>query len=214
MQELRRQIRLLTVCLLAGLAPASGYAQDDELLDPEHAFAFSAALRDATTIEAIWDIAPDYYMYKQRFGFTSRDAGLILGEPQYPPATIKSDEFFGEMETYSGTVRILIPIAAISSSPATFTLAASGQGCNEPIGVCYPPLTQAVELALLTEAESTAQSVLPLQSGFAGAAVPAQSPATPSAVGELRNLLGCSMVTMLRMYVAMFRRFSASSRFR
>ena len=190
MQELQRQIRFLIVCLLAGFAPASGYAQDDELLDPEQAFAFSAALRDATTIEAIWDIAPDYYMYKQRLGFASRDADVTLGAPQYPPATMKNDEFFGAMETYSGTVRILVPIVSMSSSQATFTLTASGQGCNEPIGVCYSPLTQAVELALLTESESTAQSVVPLQSDFAGAVVPAQSSATPSAIGELRNLLG------------------------
>ena len=116
MRALRRRIWLSMVWVLVGFVPTSALAQDDELLEPEKAFAFSAALRDATTIEAIWDIAPDYYMYKKRFGFASRDAGVTLGYPQFPPATIKHDEFFGEMETYSGTVRILVPIAAMSSS--------------------------------------------------------------------------------------------------
>ena len=44
-------------------------AQAEEFLDPEVAFKFSARALDANTLEARWQIADGYYMYRSKFKF-------------------------------------------------------------------------------------------------------------------------------------------------
>ena len=57
--------RLLLGLLCAGAV--SAFAQ--ELLEPEQAFRFSARAIDSSHIEARWQIADGYYMYRDKFVF-------------------------------------------------------------------------------------------------------------------------------------------------
>ena len=70
-------ILLLTLCGL--LATGAARAADD-FLDPEAAFAESAAMVDPLTLDMHWRIAPGYYMYQDRFEVRIEDArgGLLL----------------------------------------------------------------------------------------------------------------------------------------
>ena len=45
-------------------------------LTPEKAFRFSAQALDAQTLEVRWDIAPGYYMYRDKFKFTVEPGSL------------------------------------------------------------------------------------------------------------------------------------------
>ena len=58
-----------------------------------------------------------------------------------------SDLFFGDVQTYRGTQRFVLPVAGAGTQTPRFTLKAVSQGCAD-IGVCYPPLEQTAELAL------------------------------------------------------------------
>ncbi|HSF20975.1 MAG TPA: protein-disulfide reductase DsbD domain-containing protein, partial [Burkholderiales bacterium] len=86
---------LIVLLAMAGFACAA----EPELLEPDKAFRFAARLKDARSIEVAYQIAPGYYMYRDRFQFTLAPAGVKAGAPQLPPGKKHRDEFFGEVET-------------------------------------------------------------------------------------------------------------------
>ncbi|MES2015139.1 MAG: protein-disulfide reductase DsbD [Pseudomonadota bacterium] len=122
---------LVLVCaLLLGAASARA---DDDYLEPDVAFKFSARMRDPHTIAVTYDIADGYYMYRERFKFSA--SGATLGTPLIPSGKVKFDETFQkEVETYRHAVTIIIPVRA----SGMFALNATGQGCADA-GLCYAP---------------------------------------------------------------------------
>ena len=138
-------MRLILVLLLAFGSIAR--AAEPDLLEPEKAFRFSARLQDARSIEVTYQIAEGYYLYRKQFRFSVAPAQAKLGEPQLPQGKIKRDEFFGDVETYRGTLSILLPLEVAEPKPAAVTLVATSQGCADA-GVCYIPQDQKVELQL------------------------------------------------------------------
>lgn len=142
--KLRNWLATLLVAFL--LTPGLAHAIfDDDLLDPDDAFSLSAEAIDADTIRLTWEIADGYYMYREQFEFEPESEGLELGEPDIPDGEKKTDEFFGEVETYRDEVSIELPILAAESTAIELT--ARSQGCAD-IGVCYPPHFQTVSLEL------------------------------------------------------------------
>ncbi len=139
---LKRLLLLPLLLLFANLAWCA-----DEPLDPELAFKFSARAVDSGTIEARWQIADGYYMYRDKFRFELAPSTAKLGSPRFPPGKIKDDEFFGKMEIYRKEVKILLPFEA-SAGVASVTLKVSVQGCAD-LGICYPPTPQQAVVSLI-----------------------------------------------------------------
>jgi thiol:disulfide interchange protein DsbD len=148
-------------------------AHAEEFLDPEVAFKFSARALDANTLEARWQIADGYYMYRDKFRFEL--AGATLGTPQLPAGKVKEDEFFGKVESYRKDVRIALPIQRTPGTQS-ITLTATSQGCADA-GLCYTPQTASVSIKLPALAA-------------AAVAAPAAPAAANSALDGLRSLLG------------------------
>jgi len=117
-----------------------------KLLPPEQAFRFSARAVDAKTIEARFDVADGYYLYRDKLRFAGAPGGASLGAATLPPGKRKQDEFFGEVETYRGQVVVKVPVVDGTPGQAIVVIADS-QGCADA-GICYPPNTQQVKLAL------------------------------------------------------------------
>jgi len=115
-------------------------AQDDELLPPEKAFALSAWMEDDLLVAEI-EIAPGYYMYRKRFDFKIESGNARFDTPVIPDGKVKQDEFFGEVETYRGNLRIVLPILFDTPRAGRLKIKTTGQGCAD-IGICYPPLNQ------------------------------------------------------------------------
>lgn len=131
---------------LPGLSGAA--AADEEFMDPDKAFVFSASLKDANTLVANWNIADGYYLYRHRFKFDLVDAdGVTLGEAQIPAGEVKEDEFFGTVETYHHSVEIPVPLSQPLAEGEELTLKVGYQGCAEA-GLCYPPQKKTVPLQL------------------------------------------------------------------
>ena len=60
-----------------------------EFLDPEVAYVLSAEARDANTLVARFDIADDYYLYRDKFNFAVTSAsGVVLGSTQLPDGKV------------------------------------------------------------------------------------------------------------------------------
>ena len=152
-----RRLLLLLFCLAL---PAAA----QELLDVDKAFRVSARALDAGTLEVRYDIAKDYYLYRDKFAFALSPAEAKADAPQFPPGKVKQDEFFGKVETYRQEVVILLPFTAPAGLDSV-TLKATSQGCAD-IGVCYPPNTQTLKVSLA--AMSTAPAV-PVADAVGGA---------------------------------------------
>lgn len=149
----------LAVQTANALSLIGGGSSDDELLDPDTAFAKQAVINGNGDLQIEFDIADGYYLYKSKIGV--RSEGATIGEPALPAGIVVQDEFFGEVETYRGQLTFHASIAPQSSGPLNIEVLS--QGCAD-IGVCYPPqkstLTVDVPEALLA-ANTADRALLP-----------------------------------------------------
>jgi thioredoxin:protein disulfide reductase len=139
---------------LASPAAAQWFKKADELLEPEKAFRFSARVLEGA-VEVQFAIADGYYMYRDKFRFTSEgNPSVQLGTADLPRGARHKDEFFGETETYRRQVTIRIP----AHGEGRFELKVLSQGCAD-IGVCYVPMESQASLQLAggTSAPSKAE---------------------------------------------------------
>ena len=141
----RLRYAALALTVVGAHALAQVFAPPEpKLLPPEQAFRLSARALDPSTIEARFDVADGYYLYRDKLRFSVNPgsaAPLTL-----PPGKPKHDEFFGDVEIYRGVVTVRLPLA--SAAPGrVLTLSADSQGCADA-GVCYPPTREQVQLTL------------------------------------------------------------------
>ena len=134
-------VAILETALAAGLPNGSA-----KLLPPEQAFRFSARAIDASTLEARFDVADGYYLYRDKLRFSIEP--VAARNVELPPGMRKHDEFFGDVETYRGTVVVRLPLHEPSQG-RTLTVHADSQGCADA-GVCYPPNPQQLKLVVPT----------------------------------------------------------------
>lgn len=168
-------LALLWLCW-SGLAQAA-----DAFLEPEQAFRLSAQAKDERTVEVRFDVAPGYYLYRERLSVQAPD-GVTLGQPVIPPGKIKFDENFQkDVETYHDGLSFTVPV---TQAAGPFTLTVNSQGCADA-GLCYPPQTQTLRVSLrawggdgsvLATAGSEESPHAP-SPGLLGSAAPAQTPA-------------------------------------
>ncbi len=184
---MKKWFRLLAALpvLWGALAFSQGACAEEEFLEPDVAFKVSARALDANTLEARWQIADGYYMYRDKFKFEL--AGGTLGKPNLPPGKVKQDENYGKVETYRKDVRIVLPITRTPGTTSV-TLKATAQGCADA-GLCYTPQTSTIAIKLPAAAAAAPAATAP-------AATPAAAPAGPALAG-LRSLGGMTMPTVL-----------------
>jgi len=136
----------------------ASFAHAEEFLDPLVAFKPTARALDGQTVEVVYTIARDYYLYRDKFRFAADGEAATLGAPVLPKGKEKDDDTFGKVEVYYKTVSIRLPVERISSGELPLRLAVTSQGCADA-GVCYPPQTQTVSLTLPDPATTPAASL-------------------------------------------------------
>src|SRR5437763_1834441 len=169
----------LAIALFALIALQSARAAEDEFLEPDKAFQFSAQPRDAKSVEVTFAIAPGYYLYREQFKFAA--TGASLGAPVIPPGKVKFDETFQKnVETYRNAVTILVPVA---EAGAEFRLVVTSQGCADA-GLCYPPMQSAAAVGLTGFGGAGTARVEPPGSALGGTALATSSSASPPSAAE------------------------------
>jgi thiol:disulfide interchange protein DsbD len=129
----------LTWLLLAATAQAA-----DDFLDPEQAFRLSARSIDATHIEVRFDIAPGYYLYRERFNAEIAPDSVKMAELQVPKGKIKFDETFQkDVEYYRDSATLVVALQQAAAEP--FKLSVGNQGCADK-GLCYSPQKRAFKV--------------------------------------------------------------------
>ena len=105
--------------------------------------------------------APGYYLYRDKTSFTLRDAaGASLGTPRWPEGKPHRDEHFGDVIVYFDQVEIPVPVRRTNTAAQTLTVEAHFQGCQND-GICYPPMTRELQVALPAGAGATVAAVAP-----------------------------------------------------
>jgi len=150
---------VLIVCVL-GLASTLAQAAND-FLPVDEAFAPSAARTADGDIAITWQIADTYYLYRHAFDFELADGDVSnLGDPQIPDGEKHADEFFGPVETYRDSVRVVVPLEGDTPLADDARLSVTYQGCADA-GLCYPPQTKTLDISPTRSGENT-----PAESGI------------------------------------------------
>jgi thioredoxin:protein disulfide reductase len=172
---LGRAMSWLLLAALLALATGRAARADEDYLEPDAAFRFSARMADSHTVAVTYQIANGYYMYRERFKFAAQ--GAMLGVPQIPPGKVHFDDTFKKnVETYRGSVTITIPVEAGGS----FTLVATGQGCSDK-GLCYAPQEAK---AALTASGGPGLAALALGRAAPGGGIGQSAPAAQSPIAS------------------------------
>ncbi len=179
---------LLVSLLLAAPARANPIA-------PELAFPMQAQAIDEHTVEVIFDINKAYYLYGDKFRFEAEPDTTTFESALKPAGKLHKDDFFGEVETHRGLLRILLPLN--STGQRQFELFVTSQGCWDG-GICYPPLTQSALIDLDASPQQTADTSFlgKLNSGGFASSGPDSASPQPSLLaggdesGDIARLLG------------------------
>jgi len=147
-----------------------------EFLPPDEAYRLSVRPAGPGLVEARWEIAEGYYLYRDKFRFEPAAEGVTVGEPRFPPAEEKDDPFFGRVQVYHEAVAVQLPVQAPNGAAK---LRITYQGCAEA-GLCYPPITKTVTVQVQPG------TVAPATAAEAPAAQPA--PARQAPVSEQDRL--------------------------
>ncbi|MDO7565190.1 MAG: hypothetical protein MUR45_01220, partial [OM182 bacterium] len=84
-----------------------------------------------------WQIAPGYYLYRDRLRLVQDGVAVQVVLPE---GVEKLDETFGLVRVYHGTLELAVPL-----NEASGPVQVEYQGCAEA-GLCYPPRLQSVPL--------------------------------------------------------------------
>lgn len=126
-----------------------GQQNPQELLPPDEAFKVAVDVRDASTLIAKFTPAKDYYLYRDKIAFEPHDPGTVIEKIILPKGKMKEDLTFGFVEVYYEPFQAIISLKRDAPAPEqSLTLAATYQGCNEPVGVCYAPIKKDIDLTL------------------------------------------------------------------
>ncbi len=164
---------LVLLSLLSGPASASLFGSSsgsDGPLEVEEAFKMRVELPDAGITRLVWDVQPDYYLYRERIEF-SLPEGVVLVDRRDIQGEMKDDPLFGRVEVYHNQAQVDLLLGRSESAPDQALVEVTYQGCWDG-GVCYPPVTKTIDVIDLPLAAGLAW---PDQDGAATGAAPSAS---------------------------------------
>ena len=150
-----RFLFLLLVTLLIAPAKATSNNVLNDLLAPTQqtflpvtqAFEFDFD-QQGRTLFIGWDIAPGYYLYKQKIEILAKDATIDVGS--LGDGEIIEDEFFGKTEVFFQSVSIISKLSDVNEGAV---VKVRYQGCAEA-GLCYPPEVITIPLSVIAGEQS------------------------------------------------------------
>ncbi len=137
------RVRRVLAVLLAAAGLAGGAAAAD-YLEPGQAFRASATAGAGDAIEVRFEIAPEYHLYRERFGVELEAGRARLGAVELPQGRVEHDENFGrDVEVVRGSAVLRV---AAREAAGDLRLRVTYQGCADR-GLCYPPQSGIVTAA-------------------------------------------------------------------
>ncbi|MFO1406304.1 MAG: protein-disulfide reductase DsbD [Steroidobacteraceae bacterium] len=147
---MNKHLATLSCLLLALLAPPLAGA-DDEILPAREAYRYTITVAEGH-LAVRYDIAPGYYLYRDRLGFASLTQGVTVGAPAFPAGEDHEDDYFGHQVIYRGPVTIPAKLD-FEGAPREFDVELRLQGCADA-GLCYPPQKWKVHVQAPVQADA------------------------------------------------------------
>lgn len=111
-----------------------------EFLKVDEAFQFDSEIT-ADGLKLHWKIAPEYYLYLERFKFKATHESTLVGAPQFSTqGEAKEDPYFGLVHVIHNELEVFLPIT-LANDVSEDEIKVTYQGCAEA-GLCYPPKSQ------------------------------------------------------------------------
>ena len=130
--------------LLLAMMTYTGFAQDPIIspLPVAEAFQLSVSVNSDKTLRLEWQIAPGYYLYRDRLHFTVLAATSTPVTPEkWPKGIAHYDDILGHYTVYQQDLVLTLPLY---KSPTQNTIQIQYQGCSSE-HFCYPPQTKTFE---------------------------------------------------------------------
>ena len=113
---------------------------------PDEVFHFKAE-PGAHRVHLTWTIRRGFYLYRSRIQVQPL-SGTALGALTLPKGIVKVDPYFGREQIYRDAVTGKLAVRrGTIGAPGDASLAVTYQGCADA-GLCYPPITKTVTVAL------------------------------------------------------------------
>jgi thiol:disulfide interchange protein DsbD len=98
---------------------------------------------DAQTARFDYTLTADTYLYRDKLAFVVKSpADVKVAQVDTPAGDVKDDPSFGRTEVYHQNFAASVTLSRALASGEQLVLEATWQGCNEAVGVCYPPITR------------------------------------------------------------------------
>lgn len=152
---------LLTFLFFFSISASAGLFSDDLgfggqkkiFLPAEEAFIPSINVTDSENIVVTFVIQDGYYLYKDKFKFSSADRTVSIKKVDLPKGEVKDDPLFGKVEVYHGEISIPVQLFRTNKNAQDLDIETAYQGCAED-GICYPPLKNLLPISLAAAASS------------------------------------------------------------
>ncbi|CAD2225878.1 Thiol:disulfide interchange protein: activator of DsbC [Pseudoalteromonas sp. 3J6] len=172
-----RFILFFLLSVLIAPAWATQNTLDDFLKPTQHtflsvneAFVFDFD-QQGSTLFVGWDIADDYYLYKDKIEIIAKGASIDV--PELGSGEIIEDEFFGKTEVFFNSISVISKLSNVSEDGV---VKVRYQGCAKA-GLCYPPEIISIPLSVLASETNTNENTA-ASSAFAALSQPVEKPVT------------------------------------
>jgi thiol:disulfide interchange protein DsbD len=172
-----RFILFFLLSVLMAPAWASQNTLEDFLKPTQHiflpvneAFVFDFD-QQGSTLFVGWDIADDYYLYKDKIEIIAKGASIDV--PELGFGEIIEDEFFGKTEVFFNSISVISKLSNVSEDGV---VKVRYQGCAKA-GLCYPPEILSIPLNVLASEANTNENTA-ASSAFAALSQPVEKPVT------------------------------------
>ena len=136
---LMEPVKFCLVVIIFYVSTFSAYAEEVFTnavpLEADKAFVIDHLVTGPNEIIVRLQISETYYLYKEKFIFSSRD--FYIEDVNFPASAVKFDEFFGLSEVYYNVMETTLQISPKISGITMGIIEVAYQGCWEG-GVCYP----------------------------------------------------------------------------
>ena len=137
----------------------NNFGASGDFLPPDEAFKPHVDALDGNTVEVSFQIAPGYYLYKDKISANSESDTVRLGRLELPSGTLHSDEYFGDTEVFYDEAFGKVSLARATPEAMDLNIEIGFQGCADG-GICYPPITRTLSVSLPA---ATAVGALPAE---------------------------------------------------
>jgi thioredoxin:protein disulfide reductase len=127
--------------VLDGLRSLGGDMEMPTVLPPDEAFLVAAVMTDAQTVRFDYTLTADTYLYRDKLAYVVKaPADVTVAKVETPQGEVKDDPSFGPTEVYHQDLSATITLSRALAGDEQLVIEAVWQGCNEAVGICYPPI--------------------------------------------------------------------------